>query len=401
MLTYCKKKILIISALFPPEPIVSAKLSYEIANALSNKNIVTVLSPKPSRPYGFQFSEETFYSNFNHIQVGSFICASSSMLGRFLESYSFGKHCYEFISDNHKNIDVIYANTWPLLAQYFAINAASKFNIPIILHVQDIYPESLIGKLPNAFKNLCFKLLLPIDKFTLQNATKVIGISPSMIAYLSNSRKVDLSKFELVRNWQNDNLFLNYFHYSIKKENFVFMYLGNINLSACVRSLIYSFHKACLPKSKLIIAGNGSDRKECEALAHKLGNGQIEFCDVAPEEVPELQSQADILLLPLKKGISKTATPSKLTAYLLSSKPVIACVEKDSDVANIIISANCGYVAEPENIDSITSAMDQVYYMKKDQLEKWGSNGRNYAVSHLSKDVNLSKVISVIENINR
>lgn len=49
--------VLIISAVFPPEPIVSAKLSEDIANGLVEHDIkVIVLHPRPTRPYGFEFN---------------------------------------------------------------------------------------------------------------------------------------------------------------------------------------------------------------------------------------------------------------------------------------------------------------------------------------------------------
>ena len=51
--------VLIISAVFPPEPVVSAKLSSDIVNDLVAFGIhVTVLHPKPTRPFGFYFNRE-------------------------------------------------------------------------------------------------------------------------------------------------------------------------------------------------------------------------------------------------------------------------------------------------------------------------------------------------------
>ena len=46
-------KILIISAVFPPEPVVSAQISYDLAENLCKQNEVTVLCPKPTRPFGY------------------------------------------------------------------------------------------------------------------------------------------------------------------------------------------------------------------------------------------------------------------------------------------------------------------------------------------------------------
>lgn len=392
-------KILIISAVFPPEPVVSAILSQDIAEQLSTSHEVVVISPQPTRPEGFAFNKAVSSKEYKVVRLDSFTCAPSSLFGRFRESYSFGNHCTKFIKANAATIDGIYLNSWPLLAQFKVIKIAKKLKIPCVIHVQDIYPESLTNKLPKLLRGLFSICLMPIDIYILKNATRILGISPNMISYLSKRRKIDIGKFKLIRNWQNDDQFLNHVSNSEQKKDFVFMYVGSISASAGVTSLIAAFCKAELQNSKLVIAGDGADKKKCIELATQFGNAQIEFCDVVPENVPAIQSKSDVLLLPLKKGIAQTATPSKLTAYLLSSKPVIACVELRTDVANTLSEANCGFVVEPENVDAIAEVMQKVYKLNKSELEKLGFNGREYAILNLSKQANLQKVVSIIENI--
>lgn len=46
------KNILIISAVFHPEPLTSAMMNYDLAEELAKEHNVTVLRPKPSRPIG-------------------------------------------------------------------------------------------------------------------------------------------------------------------------------------------------------------------------------------------------------------------------------------------------------------------------------------------------------------
>jgi glycosyltransferase involved in cell wall biosynthesis len=392
-------RILIISSIFPPEPVVSALLSRDIAEALSSKHEVVVLCPEPSRPEGFVFNKKTEPLNYRIRYLGSFICPSSNLFGRFRESYSFGKYCSEFIRKNFTDIDCIYINSWPLVSQYLIIKAAKRLGIPCVIHIQDIYPESLISKLPKVSRKLLFQLLLPIDNFILKNATKILGISENMISYLSKTRNVERSKFQLIRNWQEDEKFLDYAPVQNGQKHFTFMYAGSISPSAGVEQLIFGFHKANLKNSKLLIAGNGSEKKTCQEIADKLNNHNIEFLEVVPDKVAEMQSKADVLLLPLRKGISITATPSKLTAYLFSAKPVIACVETESDVANILNEAGCGFVVEPENIDAIALIMKKTYGMEKSQLEKMGHNGKNYAVLNLSRKANLPKVLKIIKEV--
>ena len=395
-------KIVIISSLFPPEPVVSAYLSFDLAESLSENNEVTVLCPRPTRPNGYKFEKRESTSKYEIIQLDSFAYPNSKILGRFRESYNFGKHCEKYIFNNSDQIDCIYLNTWPLFAQYFIVKTAKKFDIPCVTHIQDIYPESLTNKLPICIRNLFLNIFLPLDRYILNNSKKIIGISQNMINYLSSSRKIDINKFELVRNWQEDELFLDFVPTYSNRDDFVYLYLGSISKSAGVETLIYSFNKANLGNAKLIIAGSGSEKDKCINIARRLRNPNISFCDVSPKDVPEIQSKSDILLLPLKKGIANTATPSKLTAYLLSGKPVIACVEEQSDVANINKTFNCGLVAEPENVDIIALNMEKIYKMEKNNIINMGANGKKFAILNLSKKVNLKKLIFVIENsINR
>ena len=127
-------------------------------------------------------------------------------------------------------------------------------------------------------------------------------------------------------------------------------------------------------------------------VAKNLKNPKIYFREVVPDMVPDVQAKADVFLLPLRKWISKTATPSKLTAYLFSAKPIIASVEKDSDVANILIKNHCGFIVEPENIELLSNKMKDVYKMQIRQLREMGENGKEYAKNNLSRTINLNKV---------
>jgi len=392
-------KVLIISAVFPPEPVVAAALASDLADELAQKYEVVVLCPKPTRPDGFHFERDGASLKYKLVKLDSYTCPASSLLGRLRESYSLGRHSVAYIKKKSGEFSCIYVQVWPLFAQYLIVKAAKKLKIPCIVHVHDIYPESLVNKFPNPFNRLIFFFLLPIDQYILQNATRIIGISRNLISYLSVSRKVEMNKFQMVRNWQDDTLFINYLRSDTEKFEFIYMYLGSISPSAGVGIIINSFHQANLLNAKLIIAGNGSDKESCLALVQRLGNSKIEFCDITPDKVPEMQSQSDVLLLPLLKGLSKTATPSKLTAYLLSAKPIIACVEKDSDVAEIIYESSCGYVVEPENIDSMVLALKKVYQIPKKELEVVGLNGKKYALLNLTRKVNLQKLVAVIESV--
>ncbi len=397
-------KILIITAAFPPEPVVTSHLSHDIATLLAIKNEVTVLCPKPSRPFGSDYSNYCFQTDqalYKRIQLSSFTSPGYSLLGRFMESFSIGKQSETHIRNNHSNIDVLYINTWPLFGQYFAIHAAKKFNLPVAIHIQDIYPESLMAKLP-LFKKLVFKFLLPIDKYIQQNAAKIITISSGMRSLLIRTRGLEEQNVHIVYNWQNEERFIEYHRnkmVELEDRLFTFMFLGSLNVTAAVHVLIKAYIKANLMNTRLVIAGNGPEKENLIYLAKSHLNMNIEFWDAPVQKIQKIQDQADVLLLSLIKGAAQYALPSKLPAYLFSKKPVIASVDEFSDTSKIIISANCGWTVPPEDIERLAKVMQNAVLFNPEILFAMGNNGFNYALENLSKSRNLRKITSIIESL--
>lgn len=394
------KNILIISAVFPPEPVVSASLSYDIANSLAEHNNVTVISPFPTRPKDFNFSKsEVINDKFKHVIANSFTCPESSIFGRMKESYSFGKFCAKYIKENYKEIDVIYQNSWPIFSQYFIYKAAKKYKIPLLTHVMDIYPESLIEKLSFA-KSFLFKMLMPIDKKILKYSKKIICISENMKGHLAKTRQISKDKLVIINNWQNEDVFISFRERTsdVPKNSapFTFMYLGNNGPVAGVELLIESFVKANLEDSRLIIAGSGSKTNTCKELVKRLNVKNIEFMPVPSGKVPEIQFLADVMLLPVKKNAAYSSIPSKLPAYMFSAKPIIGSLDLDSDTANAILDADAGWVVEPENSEQLINIMKDVSLYNSSKLKNKGINALNYSLKHFSKKENLNKLTQLI-----
>jgi glycosyltransferase involved in cell wall biosynthesis len=395
-------RILIVTAVFPPEPIVSAKLSFDIASELAKEHDVTVIAPRPSRPHGFAFGTlDTSTYQFKLVYLDSYVHSASSLFGRMKESRSIGKHTLKFIQESKETFDLIYMNTWPLLGQYYTVKAAFTHKIPSIIHIQDVYPESLSNKLPVIGK-LVQWMLMPIDKYNLKKATKVLTISDDMKAYLIKTRKISEDKVSSVLNWQNESSFTDY-HESAKHTQKggkrSFMYLGNIGPVAGVDLLINAFEKAKIENCELIIAGSGSKKEELQKTVEqrKLGDS-IRFQDVPDGMVPEIQSQADVMLLPIKSGAASSSIPSKLPAYMFSKKPVIASVDDDSETARVIKTSDCGWILTPENEDELAESMKKVISYEPQLLEEKGERGFHYAMENLSKKNNLKRIIQLIHN---
>lgn len=396
-----KKNILLISAVFPPEPVVSAALTSDLADFLSGKHDVTVVSPKPSRPMGYKFTiSNDKVKNYRHIVLKSYIFPRSKVLGRFIESYSFGKACYKYIVSSKNKYDVIYVNTWPLLSQYYTVKAAVKMGIPIVMHIQDIYPELLLPKI-SFFKNTLYKILLSIDKFTTRNSSKVITISNGMRNLLISSRVLQPEKVGVVYNWQDESNYNVKFPLKdkdIEMQSFTFMFLGSLSPLAAVDVLIIAFAKASLHNCRLVIAGGGSEKESLETLALQYPNANIQFIDAPFSKVGEIQAQSSVMLLSLVEGAANLALPSKLPAYMFSSKPIIAQVNLESEVAKAIINSDCGWLVLPGSIEDLSKMMKDVSKLPDNILNDKGIKGHDYAQIHFSKKENMFKLVEIIES---
>lgn len=391
------KRIIIVSGVYPPEPYVSAQMSETIALELSKTRNVTVLCPPVSRPIGnIQQRKIESHDNLTVITLPCYTCPESKVFGRLKESYSFGLAVAKYIRTNKENIQAIYANTHPTFGQYLLLNEAKRHSIPVIIHVQDIYPESLTQKL-GMFGSLVKPLLIWYDKSKMKKAAGIITISPLMKQALTKSRGYSPDFVDIVYNWQNDSIFKNILNEESQK--FTFMFAGSLNPTASLGTVIEAFAKAKLDNSQLILAGDGSDKQHCMELASKFKDVDIVFEPIMPKTVPFVQAKADVLLLPLKTGISMTALPSKLPAYMFSSKPIIACADEGSDIASIIRESKCGWVIEPDNPNQLSKQMTECYAFNSNELRDFGKRGYKYAIDNFTKRQNLDKICRIITSL--
>lgn len=392
--------IIIIAAAFPPEPVVSASIAYDLATELAKFSKVVVLAPRPTRPYGIHypgFSEGA--ASFERIVLRSFTYPKSRLLGRLMESYSLGRHASDYLKRNRTGISCVYLNVWPMFAQYFIVKTCRRYSIPCITHVQDIYPESLLGKIMIIDK-LLVTLLVPLDAWILKNSSKIIVISRLMGEYLKSTRRLADQSIQYIPNWQDERRFLadqSHFNSSIRNKNeFTFMFLGSLNITAAVDKIIRAFALASIEHARLVIAGHGSEKDRLIKLAGTFKNVHIEFCDAKSDDVPYLQSSADVLLLNLRKNAARYALPSKLIAYMYSKKPIIACVDEESDSAVTVRDSGCGWIVEPENVPALSDAMKIAFLSAEDELKAKGRNGFEFAMMYFSRAVNLKAITGII-----
>lgn len=406
-------RVVIVNAVYPPEPVVSAQMGRDLAAHLAHRGVpVKVLCPAPSRPVGTDYAMlrqcgrtlTRVEAGVEVVRLPSFAAPKSRLFARMRESWSFGRHVCRYLEKDLQFVDVVYANTWPLLSQALLARYCASRRIPLVLHIQDVYPESLLGKLPIVLRSVIGRPLWMLDRWCAQQAQQVVVISDNMRRTYVENRGLAPGKVVTVPNWVDDQGFIHMpsrrdacARYRIPEDKFTFLYLGNIGPVAGVEGLIEAFHNARLPQAQLVVVGDGSAKASCVALVDRLGVRNVRFVsDPEVANVPLLQALGHVCLLPVRRGAAFSSIPSKLMAYMLAGNPVLATVDFESDTARCVHNARCGWVGEPENIGWLAAKMAELLTYSSEILKGMGHRGRTYGLANFSKSSGVNKLVDVV-----
>ncbi len=373
---------------------------------------VTVLCPQPSRPLGADYSRfgmpssqfVAYESSIKVVRLPSFTAPKSKFFPRMRESFSFGREVVKYLTSEKEKPNVLYVNSWPMFAQALIAQFAKKNQIPMVLQIMDVYPESLTEKLPTVLSAIIQTPLEKLDTWLARAAVSIVVISENMRKTYTEGRQIPAERVFTISTWQDETAFENILprpeccsKYGISDHPFTFLFLGNIGPVAGVDFLIHAFAEASMSNAQLLIVGDGARKSDCVKLVKQLGLSQVHFIsDPDAASVPTLQGMAHVYLLPMKHGSGMSSIPSKLPSYLFSAKPVIATVDSDSDTANFVRQAECGWIGDAEDVTWLASKMREVSQLSTHQLETFGRRGKKYALEHFSKSTCVVRLANTI-----
>jgi glycosyltransferase involved in cell wall biosynthesis len=407
-------RVLIVSPVFPPEPIVSAQTSAQVAAALvASEHEVTVITAFPSRPAGKLYPgyRQTLYrqersaAGYNIVRCFSTVSAESRMLSRFAENISFGLTSgWQVLWQ--KRPDVIYANTWPIFAAGILALVAHLRRILLVISVQDVYPESLSAQGRLSAQSRLARLLRRVDRAIAHSSRSVIVISERFAQLYRDDRGIPVESVHVVPNWGDEGLVVPdqdgaqlRAEAGIREDAFLLVYGGNIGVAAGVEGVIEAL--GCLPvtsRPHFLVAGAGASLAACRDLAAMSAPGAVSFYTPWPaEKTSPVYAAADALVLPTQGTQSLVSVPSKLIGYMLSARPIIAQAVSGSDLANTIQNAGCGWVVEPNQPQHLAEAIRAAMRLSRAELRELGQAGRAYALSHFTRAVCLPQVMAILE----
>ncbi len=294
--------------------------------------------------------------------------------------------------------DIIIGSSVHLFAVYAAYRVAKNLNIPFIMEVRDIWPQTLIDM--GISKWHPFILILSyLEKFLYKKADKIITLLPYANEHIEN---FGIKKENII--WISNGVNPANFK-SIQKDsnhkNFTITYTGAIGKANAMQTFMDVAQQlnTTHPDIYFKIIGEGAFKQNLITFknTHKLDNVEI-LNAVSKTQIPQILKNSDILYVGLKDsplyrfGISL----NKIFDYLCAEGPIIFASNSRN---NPIQDANAGITVAPEDKEALKEAILKIYYMPSKERNEYSKNNLNYINNNFSIQFLTNKLENLLNGL--
>ncbi|MDO4547348.1 MAG: glycosyltransferase family 4 protein [Clostridia bacterium] len=333
-------KLLFILSIGLDVPGPSVHILSSLFEELSKRHEVRVILKKHANGHPLPSSLEASGVSFQFIESAP--VGKSNLAMRYIDQLRYVKKVSVLLPGN-SDCDAVYVHSnTAQLAFCRAIRRHIK-GAKLVLNVQDIFPENMAcaGLISN--RHPVYLAMSFMQHRAYRAADAVITLSDDMKRTIESSGAQNV---EIIPLWsyddevstvpESDNRVLR--EYPELKGRFLAVYAGNTGNMQNVEIILEAAKLlADVPSVSFAIVGDGVRLERLKAIktANKLEN--VVFLPMQPNTLaPDVYSMAGVNLITLKKGVINTAFPSKTTTCLAVGRPIIACVDNDSNYADMI-----------------------------------------------------------------
>lgn len=301
-----------------------------------------------------------------------------------------------------KKYDLIFVyGVSPILQSLVAAWLGKLKKIPVILWVQDLWPESVVetGYLKS---KVLFKLLEVMTRLCYKTSDMILAQSEAFldsIGRLAPNRKIYYFPNSIDKSFYQGGNATDRIIPSLA-EGFSILFAGNIGSAQAVDVIVRSAEKLKdFVEIKFVIMGDGSKLRWLQSEIKRLGLTNVHYEGSFPiEEMPKILRQASALLVTLSnKEIFGLTIPNKIQAYLAVGRPIIGSLNGEG--AKIIEQAGAGFSASAEDADDLVKVILKMYKLRRSKLNEMGDNGRKYFKLNFDSEMLTKKLIVHFETL--
>jgi glycosyltransferase involved in cell wall biosynthesis len=305
--------------------------------------------------------------------------------------------------------DLILYTTPPITFTKLIKQLKNKHNAFTYLILKDIFPQNAVdlGLLQEGGTFL--KYFRKVEQRLYDLSDKIGCMSQANMEYIEKHNRIPSGKLEifpnaiLPRELPNEPNFEEkvrlFKKYRLDLEKPLFIYGGNIGLpqgAEFIKEVMKSFHEEKIKNAHLLIIGRGTKFNEVKEFAQSYPN-QISVEEMLPKkDFDILMNYADVGLIFLNPAFTIPNFPSRLTAYMESKVPIIAALDKATDVGEVIKEAEAGYSLPAGDLDAFVKYAN--YLAENTEARQlMGKNGRLYLETHFNIRKEVPKILDHLD----
>ncbi|WP_341714997.1 glycosyltransferase family 4 protein [Limnobacter sp.] len=239
------------------------------------------------------------------------------------------------------------------------------------LIIRDIFPEWAVdmglmkrGGLPHR----AFQLIARYQ----YSVADTIGVqTPGNLKYFESWAANPNKKLEVLQNWLGEaanmpcTIRLDETHLAGRK---IFVYAGNMGVAQGM-DIVLELAEKMQTRTDVgfLFVGRGSEAARLKQNAKTMGlKNTLFFDEIHPDEIPDLYSQCSVGIVALHPKHNSHNIPGKFITYMQSGLPVLAYVNKDNDLAQIIRVEGVGEVCESNQVSELHDMAERLCKHQQD-----------------------------------
>jgi putative colanic acid biosynthesis glycosyltransferase WcaI len=380
---------------FPPELRSAAHLFHELAIELQRRgHEVAVITKTPARYVagerkGSRDAGWESVDGVTTLRVRGVPFGSQHPIARGLDHLLLGL-TFARSSRQWPRADAVLVYSPPLPLAYAAAYYRRCFGAPVVLNVQDLYPQTAIdlGLLRN---RVAIFLAERLEATAYREATRIVVHSAGNAAFLTERKGVPAANVRVIYNWVDtaalrpgpkENAFRRDHGLSGK---FVVSYAGVMGYAQDLGSVIKCADiLRADPEVVFLLAGEGVFEARWKSMAAAQGIPNIRFLPLQPKErYGELLAASDACLVPLDGALKTPVVPGKLQSIMAAGRPAIGISEARGDTPKLLNESGGGIAVAPSAPLALADAIRQLK-VDSSLRDTMGIRGRAFAEKHFS-----------------
>ena len=302
--------------------------------------------------------------------------------------------------------DVVIASSPQLLVGLAGWWLARCKQVPFILEVRDLWPESLAAVGVGNEHSLIYRVLKRIAGHLYRACDRIVVVTPAFGRLLVANWQVPSDKISVVQNGVDTEVFrpqteASKLRAELRAEDkFVVSYIGTLGMAHGLETLLEAasqlHHSA--PKVLFLFLGEGAEKERIVSIARDRGLTNVRFVAQQPRDrIPAYISASDVCVVPLRNSaLFSSVLPTKLLEFMSCARPVIIGV--NGLARKIVQDANAGIYVEPENSAELVHAIQQLA-SNSELCKTLGRNGRYYILQKFTRRQTAEAYLRVLNDL--